>query len=240
MNRSFFAIAIVLIILILDQGSKVWIKTTMHLYEENVIFDWFRIHFIENKGMAFGLEFGGSYGKLLLSLFRIVAVFVIGYIIKQLISKKVSYGLILGMAMIMAGALGNIIDSVIYGVIFSESTHREVAHLIMDAPKWNQIFYGQVVDMLHFPMFRGHWPEFLPWLGGKPFEFFRPVFNLADSAITGGILYLLMFHRDYFSQTEEKEIKDNEKDQVENLEETNITTDIGESSSLDIDVDPSN
>lgn len=176
----------------------------MLLYQEHVVFDWFRIHFIENPGMAFGMEFGGSYGKLILSLFRIVAVIVIGVIIKQLISKKVSYGLILGMSMIMAGALGNIIDSVIYGVIFSPSTQTELSHLILDAPKWGQIFHGRVVDMLHFPLVRGYYPEWVPIMNGKFYEFFRPVFNLADSAITGGILYLLIFHRNYFTKEEEE------------------------------------
>lgn len=206
----------------------------MFINQEKVVFDWFRIHFIENPGMAFGLEFGGSYGKLILSLFRIVAVFVIGFIIKQLIDKKVSYGLILGMSMIMAGALGNIIDSVIYGVIFSESGRKEVADFILDAPQWGQVFHGKVVDMLHFPLLRGYWPDWVPMIGGNFFEFFRPVFNLADSAITGGILYLLLFHRNYFTKPEEEEDK---KETPEKLEEDLVQSEVVDENNLSNNLD---
>ena len=178
----------------------------MEYGEEFLIFglDWARIHFVENEGMAFGLSFGGSTGKLILSLFRILAVGFIIYLIRQLIVERQSLGLLACFALILAGALGNIIDSTIYGIIFSDSPyHGGLAQLFPAEGGYASMLYGKVVDMLYFPLWDTHWPEWMPWVGGNRFQFFKPVFNVADSAITCGIIALLLFHRKYFSSKEE-------------------------------------
>jgi len=187
----------------------------MVLDQEYKVFDWFRIHFIENPGMAFGLEFGGSYGKLFLTLFRVIAVVVIGFIIRQLTQKKVAFGILFGMAMIMAGAIGNIIDSIFYGVLFSTSPrdYQTIAEFLpltspLSSLDWSQLFYGKVVDMLYFPLVKTYWPDWVPYFSGSRLEFFRPVFNIADSAISIGIFYLLLFHRSFFTQGDEDQKED--------------------------------
>lgn len=163
----------------------------MYLGQEyKVLGDWFIIHFTENNGMAFGLEFGGEFGKLALSLFRIIAVGGIGYGLHYLIQRKYHRGLILNVALIFAGALGNIIDSVFYGLIYGYET----------------LFHGRVVDMLYFPILKGTFPTWFPVWGGEPFEFFRPVFNLADAAISVGVITILIFQKTYFKEEVKDEI----------------------------------
>ena len=180
---------LIFLVLLADQVSKIWIKTNMYLGQEFKIFgDWFIIHFTENNGMAFGLEFGGEFGKLALSLFRIFAVAGIGYALHYMIKNKYHRGLILNVALVFSGALGNIIDSVFYGVIF----------------KYETLFHGRVVDMLYFPIINGVFPTWMPIWGGEQFEFFRPVFNLADTAISVGVIMILIFQKTYFKE----EIKD--------------------------------
>jgi len=180
---------LIFLVLLADQVLKIWIKTNMFLGQEFKIFgDWFIIHFTENNGMAFGLEFGGEFGKLALSLFRIIAVAGIGYGLHYMIKRKYHRGLILNVALIFSGALGNIIDSVFYGVIF----------------KYETLFHGRVVDMLYFPIVSGTFPSWFPFWGGEPFEFFRPVFNIADTAISVGVVMILIFQKRYFKE----EIKD--------------------------------
>ncbi len=182
---------LIFIVLLVDQVSKTWIKTNMYLGQEyKVLGDWFIIHFTENNGMAFGLEFGGEFGKLALSLFRIIAVGGIGYGLHYLIKNKNHRGLILNVALIFAGALGNIIDSVFYGVIYGYET----------------LFHGRVVDMLYFPILKGTFPTWFPVWGGEPFEFFRPVFNLADAAISVGVITILIFQKTYFKEEVKDEI----------------------------------
>ncbi len=176
-------ILLIILVLIADQVLKTWIKTNMFLGQEFKIFgNWFIIHFTENNGMAFGLEFGGEFGKLALSLFRVVAVAGIGYGLHHLIKHKYHRGLILNVALIFAGALGNIIDSVFYGSIY----------------KYAGLFHGRVVDMLYFPLINGTFPSWIPVWGNEPFEFFRPVFNLADAAISIGVISILFFQKTYF------------------------------------------
>jgi signal peptidase II len=178
-------ILLVVLVLIADQLSKTWIKTNMYLGQEyKILGDWFIIHFTENNGMAFGLEFGGEFGKLALSLFRVFAVAGIGYSLHYLIKNKYHRGLILNVALIFAGAMGNIIDSLFYGIIY----------------EYESLFHGRVVDMLYFPLINGTFPSWVPIWGNEPFEFFRPVFNLADAAISIGVIFILVFQKTYFKE----------------------------------------
>lgn len=179
----------------------------MHYGEEFGILglSWARIHFIENEGMAFGIQFGGDWGKILLSVFRLIAAAFLIYIMKRLIDAEESYGVIISIALIFAGAFGNIIDSAIYGLIFSASYYgSELATLFPDGGGYAPFLMGHVVDMLYFPMIETTLPEWVPIKGGEHFTFFSPVFNIADSAITIGFLNLLLFNRSFFKQKEEK------------------------------------
>lgn len=193
------ALITIVLILVIDQASKIWVKTQM-LYDESIsVFGhWFYIHFIENPGMAFGLEFGGDWGKLFLSLFRVVAVILIGFYLRGIIRKKVSAGLIISISLILAGALGNIIDSLFYGLIFSESTYFTAAELLPDGGGYGRFLYGKVVDMLYFPLFEGNFPDWVPYWGGDHFLFFRPIFNIADSSITVGVFLILLNQKRFF------------------------------------------
>lgn len=194
-------VLLIVLVLLIDQLSKLWIKLNMTLGQEFKVFgDWFIIHFTENNGMAFGMEFGGEMGKLALSLFRIVAVLAIGYGIHYMIKNKYHQGFILCVALIFAGAMGNIIDSTIYGVIFSESTWYDKAVLWPEGGGYSSVFHGKVVDMLYFPIISGHFPTWFPFWGGEEFLFFRPVFNVADTAITGGVALILLFQKRYFQE----------------------------------------
>ena len=176
---------LIFLVLLADQALKVWIKTNMFIGQEFKIFgDWFIIHFTENNGMAFG----GEFGKLALSLFRVIAVAGIGYGLHYLIQRKYHRGLILNVALIFSGALGNIIDSVFYGVIY----------------KYETLFHGRVVDMLYFPIVNSHFPTWFPIWGGEELVFFRPVFNIADTAISIGVIAIMIFQKTYFKE----EIKD--------------------------------
>jgi signal peptidase II len=193
---------VVLVILIIDQWSKIWIKTHMEVGEEFLILgqSWARIHFVENEGMAFGLSLGGVYGKLALSIFRLVAVSFLAYLLYKLIKADEKLGIILSFGLIMAGALGNIIDSAFYGLIFSNSPyHGGVATLFPNEGGYAPILMGKVVDMLYFPMFQGVFPTWLPIWGGQDFEFFRPVFNISDSSIFSGICLFLIFYQHFLT-----------------------------------------
>lgn len=191
------ASAIILVILLIDQISKFYIKTNFVLGEEIRVFDWFRILFVENEGMAWGAKIPGTYGKLFLTLFRIVAIGGIGYWLWDSIRKNSPRILILSIAFIFAGAMGNIIDSIFYGIIFNDS-HREVATLFPEAGGYGTLFHGKVVDMLYFPLYGGTLPNWIPFWGGKYFTFFDPVFNVADSAISVGVALLLIFNKKAF------------------------------------------
>ena len=207
-----FVIGLVFLVLFIDQWSKIWVKTNMEYGEEFLILgqSWARIHFVENEGMAFGISFGQNWGKLLLTLFRIVAVGFIVYLIAQLIKAKSSFGMLSCFALIFAGAVGNIIDSVFYGRIFSASPyHGGLAEIFPSEGGYADLLYGKVVDMLYFPMVQTKLPSWIPLWGGEEFEFFSPVFNVADSAITTGIIALLLFYRSFFSEKKE-EVEDQE------------------------------
>jgi signal peptidase II len=199
---------ITFLVLFIDQASKFWVKTNMMLSEEfPVLGNWFYIHFTENRGMAFGMEFGGEYGKLALSLFRIVAVTGIGYVLFTL-PKTAPKGLKICGALVFAGALGNIIDSAFYGLIFNES-FNQVATFLPEEGGYAPFLYGWVVDMFWFPLMEGTFPDWLPIWGGEDFLFFRPVFNVADAAISVGIVLIFIFQKRFFkkeSETIDKEI----------------------------------
>jgi signal peptidase II len=200
------ALIIVVLILIADQVFKIWVKTHMYLGESYQVFPhWFFIHFTENEGMAFGMKLGGTSGKLVLSLFRIAAVAAIGWWLYRLTRHPVHNGLIISIALIMAGALGNIIDSAFYGLIFNESGFNQVAALFPADGGYASFLHGKVVDMLYFPLVGGHYPSWIPVFGGDEFEFFRPVFNIADSAITVGVLTLIVFQKKFFPKKAEEE-----------------------------------
>lgn len=200
------ASVIIILILILDQVSKFYIKTSFMLGEEIRVFEWFRILFVENKGMAWGAQIPGEYGKLLLTVFRLIAVPFIGYWLWDSIRKNGSRILIVAISFIMAGAIGNIIDSVFYGVIFDHS-YNQVATFMPEDGGYAPLLYGHVVDMLYFPLWSGYLPEWLPFWGGDYFTFFEPVFNLADSAITVGVFLLLIFNKRAFPEDNKEEKK---------------------------------
>ena len=198
MKRSIW---IVLTTLVLDQALKMWVKTHMYLGQEYQIFDWFYIHFTENNGMAFGMEFGGDWGKLGLSLFRIVFVVFMASFLLKLIRKNADKVLIISLSLVLAGAIGNIIDGTLYGILFSES-YRQLATFLPEAGGYAPLFFGKVVDMFYFPIFKGYLPEWIPFWGGDYFVFFRPVFNIADSAISIGVAIMVIFQKKVMKELE--------------------------------------
>jgi signal peptidase II len=196
MSKRKLATATIIIAIILDQIIKIYVKTHFVLGEEVVFFDWFRIHFVENNGMAMGFEFGGKAGKLFLTVFRLVAVSAIIYWLMGAIKSKVHNAVIVAISLIFSGAVGNIIDSVFYGVIFDTSNHK-VATLFADKP-YGDLFYGKVVDMFYFPLWQGVLPEWIPFVGGEFFTFFQYIFNPADAFISVGVALLFIFSKQAF------------------------------------------
>ena len=194
-NKS---VILIVLILLIDQVLKIWIKTHMQIGQEIHLFgNWGVLHFIENNGMAFGMEMGGKTGKFILSIFRIVAITGIGFFLTSLINKKASPGLVLAVSAIMAGAIGNIIDSAFYGIIFNES-YNHPAILFPQEGGYSSFLQGKVVDMFYFPVINTHWPEWSPLRPGESLIFFRPVFNIADSAITCGVISIVLFQKRMF------------------------------------------
>ena len=198
------SIILILIILLIDQISKIYIKTHFELYDSIDLFPWFKIYFIENNGMAWGTKISDFVSfisdrtaKIFLTIFRIVAIFGIGYWLYDATKKQSSKVLILAITLIFSGALGNIIDSVFYGIIFSDS-HNQIAAFWPELGGYDSLLHGKVVDMLYFPIWKGYLPEWLPFFGGKFFTFFEPVFNIADMAISTGFIMLIVFNKKAF------------------------------------------
>ncbi|WOD44718.1 lipoprotein signal peptidase [Hwangdonia lutea] len=202
------SIILIVIILLIDQISKIYIKTHFALQDYIEVFSWFKIYFIENDGMAWGTKISDFVSfiddrtaKVALTLFRIVAIFGIGYWLHDVIKKQSPKVLILAIALIFAGALGNIIDSVFYGVLFDDS-YSQVATFLPKAGGYDALLHGKVVDMLYFPIWKGYLPEWLPFFGGDYFTFFEPVFNIADMAISTGFIMLIVFNKKAFQKKE--------------------------------------
>ena len=213
MSRTLKCILIILVILIVDQVIKVIVKTNMTLYQQNPVFgNWFILHFVENRGMAFGMNLPGNYGKIILSLFRLIAIVAIAFYLRHLIRLNAHGGLLITMSLILAGAIGNMIDSAFYGMIFSESSPFETATVFPKNGGYESFLHGNVVDMFYFPIINGVYPDWLPRIGGQSFTFFRPVFNIADASISVAVFILLFRQRKFFefmNETNEEEKSDN-------------------------------
>lgn len=200
------SISLIVLILLIDQISKIYIKTNFQLHENVEVFSWFKIYFIENDGMAWGTKISDFVffisdrtAKVALTLFRVFAIFGIGYWLYDVTKKQGSKILILAIVFIFAGALGNIIDSVFYGVLFDDS-YNQVAHFMPETGGYDGLLHGKVVDMLYFPLFEIDLPQWIPFYGGKRFNFFEPVFNVADIAISTGFIMLIVFNKKAFSK----------------------------------------
>ena len=220
-NRKWTAIVIVLSILLVDQIIKVWVKTHMALHEQIEILPWFKIVFIENNGMAYGMELGS---KLVLSLFRIVAISVLGWYLGRQVQKGARWGYIVCLSMILAGAVGNIIDSMFYGLVFNASSDFYVSYVVPFGTGYAPFLMGKVVDMFYFPIITTTWPDWVPLVGGNPYVFFSPVFNFADSAISVGVVALLLFYRKEVSEISFGRKNAVEKSPVSDSQEINHET----------------
>jgi signal peptidase II len=206
--KGYKAAIIILSIILIDQATKIWVKSNMMLSQEYIITDWFRIHFTENPGMAFGMMLPGVWGKLFLSIFRLFAVVGGVWYLRKIIYEKAHWAFVTAASMVLAGAMGNMIDGTFYGVIFSES-HHQVAQLFPAEGGYSGWMQGLVVDMLWFPLFHGFWPEWVPFVGGDYFEFFRFIFNIADAAITTGVIIILLFQGVFFKDNPEDVVAPN-------------------------------
>lgn len=206
--KGYKAAIIILSIILIDQATKIWVKSNMMLSQEYIITDWFRIHFTENPGMAFGMMLPGVWGKLFLSIFRLFAVVGGVWYLRKIIYEKAHWAFVTAASMVLAGAMGNMIDGTFYGVIFSES-HHQVAQLFPAEGGYSGWMQGLVVDMLWFPLFHGFWPEWVPFVGGDYFEFFRFIFNIADAAITTGVIIILLFQGIFFKDNPEDVVAPN-------------------------------
>ena len=196
-KRGRLAVGIVLAVLVIDQVIKIWVKTHMMLHEQIEVLSWFKIVFIENNGMAYGMEIGS---KLVLSIFRIVAIGILGWYIAQQVKKQARWGYIVCLAMIMAGAAGNIFDSMFYGLIFNASSEFYTSYFVPFGTGYAPFLMGKVVDMFYFPLIVTTWPDWVPYVGGNPYVFFSPIFNFADSSISVGVVLLLLFYRKEISE----------------------------------------
>ena len=196
-KRGALAALIVVGVLLVDQLIKIWVKTNMTLHEQIEILSWFRIVFIENNGMAYGMEIGS---KLVLSLFRVVAISVLGYYIIGQVKLQARWGYLVCLSMIFAGAVGNLIDSMFYGLVFNASSEFYTSYFVPFGTGYASFLMGKVVDMFYFPLIVTTWPDWVPFVGGNPYVFFSPVFNFADASISVGVVVLLLFYRKEISE----------------------------------------
>lgn len=205
LTNGYLSAIIILMVIIADQILKIWVKTHFYLYESLEITSWFKLNFIENPGMAFGIELGS---KLFLTLFRITASIALIYILIRIRNNSYySRGFFVCLSLITAGAIGNVIDCMFYGMIFSESTPYTLAQIFPDAGGYASFLHGKVVDMFYFPIASWDWPEWMPGVGGEHFIFFQPVFNLADAAISAGIIAFILFYSKYLASNPEEQQK---------------------------------
>jgi signal peptidase II (EC:3.4.23.36). Aspartic peptidase. MEROPS family A08 len=193
LTKGRLATLIVVAILLIDQAIKIWVKTSMCLHESIHVTDWFYITFIENMGMAFGMQLGS---KIILSLFRVVAIAALSYYIWLEVRRKSRTGYIVCLAMILAGAAGNLIDCLFYGLIFNESSPYYVSYFVPFGTGYAPLLMGKVVDMFYFPLIETEWPSWMPFVGGEHFVFFSPVFNFADACISVSVVWLILFYRE--------------------------------------------
>ncbi len=213
LSPGILTIVVMVLVIVADQALKLWVKTHMAIGDEiHVSGDWFILHFTENPGMAFGMKFWGIYGKLVLSVFRLVAIGAIGWLLHKLVKRGVATGMAVGIGLVLAGAVGNMIDSAFYGLLFDSGTiyNSDLGYwMAYDGVSqygggYAGFLRGCVVDMFYFPIIDTTLPNWVPIWGGEHFVFFRPVFNLADAAITCGVIYLLLFERKSFQALESK------------------------------------
>lgn len=223
MKKSHIPWLVVFLVILLDQALKIYVK--LNFYENQIMPIWdgiFKLHFVENEGMAFGMTIAGNYGKLILTTFRLLAVSAIGYYVHQLVKNDASRGLIVCMSLILAGAFGNIVDSVFYGVVFSDSYGR-IAELFPADGGYAPLLHGKVVDMISIHVYKTDMlPRWIPKLGGKPFVLFDPIFNLADAAITMGVFVIFIFQKRFFTelpQMEDDEEEEEVKEEDHNYDE---------------------
>ena len=201
-TKGRLAILIVVAILLIDQAIKIWVKTSMTLHESIHVFDWFYITFIENNGMAFGMQLGS---KIILSLFRMAAIVALTYYIWLEVKRKARTGFVVCLAMVLAGAAGNLIDCLFYGLIFNESSPYYVSYFVPFGTGYAPLLLGKVVDMFYFPLFEMDWPMWMPFVGGNHFIFFSPVFNFADASISVSVVLILLFFREDISRMTKEE-----------------------------------
>ncbi|MDE5844545.1 MAG: lipoprotein signal peptidase [Muribaculaceae bacterium] len=211
-SKGLLALIIILSVILVDQIVKIYIKTHFYLGESVEVASWFKILFIENNGMAFGMELGS---KIFLTLLRIVVVgLVIYYVCHIKNNPKLKTGYLISLSLIIAGAAGNIIDSMFYGIIFNDPIPPTIAEMFPEDGGYAPFLYGRVVDMLYFPLFSFNWPDWIPFIGGDLFIFFQPVFNIADAAITVGILMLILFYSSQLTELQQKPKNSEEENKV--------------------------
>ena len=214
-TKGQLATLIVVAILLIDQAIKIWVKTSMTLHESIHVFDWFYITFIENRGMAFGMEIGS---KIMLSLFRIVAIGALIYYIRLEVKRGTRTGYIVCLSLILAGAAGNLIDCMFYGLIFNESSPYYLSYFVSFGEGYAPFLMGKVVDMFYFPIIETEWPTWVPFVGGNHFVFFSPVFNFADACISVSVVYLILFYREEISRISWNRDKGQQKEEEEKEE----------------------
>ena len=209
------AVLVVLAVLLIDQMIKIWVKTSMTLHESIHVTDWFYITFIENNGMAFGMQLGS---KIVLSLFRVIAISALGYYIWLEVKRKAKTGYLVCLSLVLAGAAGNLIDCMFYGLVFNESSPYYLSYFVPFGTGYAPFLMGKVVDMFYFPLIETEWPMWMPFVGGEHFVFFSPVFNFADSCISVSVVWLLLFYRQEISKMSFSRVIDKPKDQAEQEE----------------------
>ncbi len=215
LTKGRMAVLVVLAVLLIDQMIKIWVKTSMTLHESIHVTDWFYITFIENNGMAFGMQLGS---KIVLSLFRVIAISALGYYIWLEVKRKAKTGYLVCLSLVLAGAAGNLIDCMFYGLVFNESSPYYLSYFVPFGTGYAPFLMGKVVDMFYFPLIETEWPMWMPFVGGEHFVFFSPVFNFADSCISVSVVWLLLFYRQEISRMSFSKVIDKPKDQAEQEE----------------------